>query len=583
MATFHRAAATTGTPLPHTVEAEHFVSPKSRTSPTTSGVNRRALLAAALVLPMATSSGRPAAAVPNSRSLTDPIVRTTCGKLEGSKEAGLFVFRGVPYAEPPVGDRRWLPPEPKKRWQGVRPAKAFGAVAPQHGKPPTEFSAAYLTVPGERSEDCLFLNVWTPGLDRACRPIMFWIHGGGYEYGSGGQPNYDGSSLARRGDVVVVTVNFRLGALGYLSLSEVTGGRIPSTGNEGRLDLIAALQWVRENARSFGGDPDNITVFGQSAGSVDCTFLMASPPAKGLFRRVILQSGAGHTAQTVERARLIAEIYLKSLNIRPSDVEAIRALTPQRMVEASSAIVQHMAEVDPHLGAMHYLPVIDGVNLLERPIDAIRNGASSDVSLLAGSQLDEHRLAMGHGALPPMSEEQLVQRLRILIPTEHVQPLIDTYRPLLAARGNGWTSPLDLHMAIEGDRAVRVPTLRIVEAKQQHRVPAHHYLGIYPAPILDGLLGCCHALDLGLVFGTYDQRFNGTGSAIDALSARIQDAWLAFARTGNPSNSQTGRWPTYGARRQTMLLDYRPQLVDDPYPLQRLAWENFPDEKLGLL
>ncbi|MEO3821382.1 carboxylesterase family protein [Plantactinospora sp. B24E8] len=529
------------------------------------------------------SAGHPAAAGPHSSPRTDPVIRTTCGRLEGTKEAGLFVFRGVPYAEPPTGDRRWLPPQPKKRWHGVRSAKTFGAVAPQHRQPPSEFAGAYLTVPGERSEDCLFLNVWAPGLDNAHRPIMFWIHGGGYEYGSGGQPNYDGSSLARRGDVVVVTVNFRLGALGYLNLNEVTGGRIPSTGNEGRLDLIAALQWIHENARSFGGDPDNITVFGQSAGSVDCAFLMASPPARGLFRRVILQSSAGHTAQTVERAALVAEIYLNSLKIRPGDVEAIRALTPQQMVQASSAIVPHMAAVDPHLGAMHYLPVIDGVNLLERPIDAIRNGASSDVSLLAGSQLDEHRLALGQGALPPMTEEQLIQQLGILIPAEHVQRLIDTYRPLMAARGKAWTSPFDLHMAIEGDRAVRMPTIRIVEAKRHHPVAAYHFLGTYPAPILDGLLGCCHALDLGLVFGTHDERFNGTGPAIDALSVNIQDAWLAFAHTGDPSNSRTGRWSTYGTKRRTMLLDHRPQLVEDPFAAERLAWKHFPDERLGLL
>lgn len=572
------------TPTPASMSPAHAVGGEPVGIPMrASRVGRRTLLGAGLAVPLATAFARPAAATPNLRGRTDPVIRTTSGKLEGTREADLFVFRGVPYAEPPVGDRRWLPPQPKKRWKGIRSAKAFGAVAPQHEQAPTEFARAYLTVPGERSEDCLFLNVWTPGLDDARRPVMFWIHGGGYEYGSGGQPNYDGSSLAHRGDVVVVTVNFRLGALGYLNLDEVTGGRIPSTGNEGRLDVIAALRWVQDNARSFGGDPDNITVFGQSAGAVDCTFLMASPAANGLFRRVILQSGAGHTAQTVERATRITEIYLNSLNIRPTDVAAIRALTPQRMVAASSAIGHHMAQVDPHLGLMHYLPVIDGVNLLERPIDAIRNGAASDVSVLAGSQLDEHRLALGHGVLPPMTEEQLVQRLGILIPTEHVQRLIDVYRPLMAARGKGWTGPLDLHMAIEGDRAVRMPTVRLVEAKRRHPVSAHHFLATYPAPVLDGLLGCCHALDLGLVFGTYDERLNGTGSEVDALAAGIQDAWLAFARTGNPSNSRTGRWPTYGATRQTMLLDHRWQLVEDPFPAERRAWENVPDEKLGLL
>ncbi|MGA7869291.1 MAG: carboxylesterase family protein, partial [Candidatus Binatus sp.] len=227
------------------------------------------------------------------------------GKLDGDEQGGLFVFKGIPFAAPPTGARRWLPPEKPASWSGVRDARRFGAVAHQNSVMLSALSA--MVIEGEQSEDCLSLNVWTPALGGKRRPVMVWIHGGAFTIGSGSQALYDGSVLARRGDVVVVTVNYRLGPLGFLRLADVTGGKIPATGNEGMLDQVAALEWVRDNIAEFGGDPGNVTIFGESAGGMSVGTLLAMPAARGLFHKAIPQSGACHTGAPVARANRAAE------------------------------------------------------------------------------------------------------------------------------------------------------------------------------------------------------------------------------------------------------------------------------------
>ena len=233
---------------------------------------------------------------------------TRYGKLEGDEQNGLFVFRGVPFAAAPVGPRRWLAPEKPASWTGVRDARHFGCAAPQNRVLLDALAA--MKIEEEQNEDCLYLNVWTPGLDGKRRPVMVWIHGGGFTIGSGSQAIYNGSVLARRGDAVVVTINYRLGPLGFLRLKEVTNGKIQSTGNEGMLDQISALEWVRDNIAEFGGDPDNVTIFGESAGGMSVGTLLAMPAARGLFHKAIPQSGACHTAMPAKRANRVAERVL---------------------------------------------------------------------------------------------------------------------------------------------------------------------------------------------------------------------------------------------------------------------------------
>src|SRR6202041_2215220 len=258
------------------------------------------------------------------------IASTRYGRLEGEEQTGLFVFKGVPFAAATDGVRRWLPPEQPPTWTGVRDARHFGAVA--HQNPVTNQALAAMKIEQAHSEDCMNLNVWTVGLDGARRPVMVWIHGGGFTIGAGSQEIYNGSVLARRGGVVIVTINYRLGPLGFLRLNDVTNGRIPSSGNEGLLAQIAALQWVRDNIAEFGGDPGNVTIFGESAGGMSVGTLLAMPAARGLFHKAIPQSGACHTGAPVARANRTAERVLSKLGVRPDDADAIRALTPAQLL-----------------------------------------------------------------------------------------------------------------------------------------------------------------------------------------------------------------------------------------------------------
>src|SRR4030043_598495 len=252
------------------------------------------------------------------------VVSTKAGKVEGTFENGLYVFRGIPYAAPPVGARRWMPPQSVKPWDGVRQAKKFGPIAPQSPMP----GGLIMQADQPQSEDCLFLNVWTPGLDNAKRPVMVWIHGGAFVMGSGSDPMYDSDKLVKRGNIVLVSINYRLGMLGFLRLKDATGGKIPATGNEGLLDQVLALKWVKNNIAAFGGDPKNITVFGESAGSMSIACLMVIPKAKGLFQKGIMESGVGSVAVPKEEANRCGELFLKVSDIKRDDVKAMRALTP---------------------------------------------------------------------------------------------------------------------------------------------------------------------------------------------------------------------------------------------------------------
>ena len=298
------------------------------------------------------------------------IVETHYGKVQGTSNDGIHAFRGIPFAAPPIGERRWHAPEPPESWSGVRDAKDWGKQAWQ----PAVENAGMLSFvfnirnAAYRDEDCLQLNVFTPGVDTGKRPVLVWIHGGGFQGGTGGTPVYDGSNLARRGGVVVVTINYRVGALGWLNLNELTDGRIPATGNEGLLDQIEALRWIRDNIAAFGGDPGNVTIFGESAGAMSVGALLASAPAKGLFHRGILISGATSTANTLARAVEVSDGLLHKLGLSPKDdVDKLMALEPEALIEAASG---YRAAG----GGMSFQPCVDGTVLAEFPLDAVKRG-----------------------------------------------------------------------------------------------------------------------------------------------------------------------------------------------------------------
>jgi para-nitrobenzyl esterase len=495
------------------------------------------------------------------------VVEIKAGKIEGSYQPGLYIFKGIPYAAPPAGDYRWFPPQPVKHWKGVRRVQNFSAIAPQKATGP---AFADFRADDPQSEDCLYLNVWTPGLDDTRRPVLVWIHGGGFNMGSGSQAMYTGKILAQRGDAVIVTINYRLGLPGFLRLNDITGGKIPATGNEGLLDQIAALKWVHDNIAAFGGNPDNITVFGESAGAISIGCLMAMPQARGTFHKAILQSGAASTATPLAAANSLAEQFLNVVGLKAGEIDALQTLGVEQLLSADLELRVRLARVGEKMRVSVSLPVIDGKTLPAMPVEAVKQGSARNVPVLVGTNLDECTLFhLPDPDFLKLDEAGLVERCQSLMPAEQVPKVIAAYRKARAKRGP--TSPAELFMAIRTDLMFRIPALRLIEAQQSYQ-PAYNYLFTWKSPALDGILGACHSLEMGFVFGTHNDSFCGSGPAADRLSSNIQDAWLAFARSGNPSCPGLGTWLPYGKRRVTMLLGEECHLEEAPYEEERRTW-----------
>jgi len=493
------------------------------------------------------------------------VVETTTGKVEGTAGNAVHVFRGIPYAAPPAGPNRLRAPAPVEPWTGVRPASDYGSWAPQNA-PATSLSGEG---PGAQAEDCLSLNVWTPAPDGAARPVMVWIHGGGFVGGSGASALYDGEKLATRGDVVVVTVNYRLGVLGFLAhpdlADEASGG---AAGNWGLLDQVAALRWVRDNIAAFGGDPAKITIFGESAGGMSVSDLLAMPGARGLYRRAIVQSGPPN-AIGMDRAADLAAKLVAELGI--ASVAAVRDVPVQALLEAQAALVAAR-----RAAGLPLVPVVDGTSLPTAPQQAIADGEARDVELLIGTNLDEAKMFMvADPANRDPDEGVLRRRIEAIFRANDVvlspDDMIDGYRAARTGRGQA-VAPRDIWSAIETDRMFRIGSIRMAEAQAPH-AGTYMYLFTWPSPAMGGALGSCHALEIPFVFGNLDKpgidRFAGAGPDADALSAQMMDNWIAFARGGDPA------WPSYDAeRRQTMVFGAQSAVEGAPYDEERGLWES---------
>jgi len=505
------------------------------------------------------------------------IVETSHGKLAGIEAEGVCVFRGIPYARPPLGGLRFRPPEPPEAWAGVREAQAFGPSAPQNQSMLRMVSFGV----GKNSEDCLSLNVWTPAIDAQRRPVLVWIHGGAFSIGSGSQPIYDGAHLARRGDVVVVTLNYRLGALGFLRFVDLCGDQLPSSGNDGLLDQIAALQWVQQNIGRFGGDPGQVTIFGQSAGSISVVMLLASPLARGLFRRAILQSGSANFVSSTERAARVAAAFLHELDLGPAQAARLRELPTSVLLQAQQRVATALA---PKLGGLPFQPVVDGNVLPRDPFSAVADGAAREIPILIGTTVDEMKMfALTDPAARTLDEDGLLRRCGRTMPGDVAdgescaRRAVQTYRTARGARGAP-TDPPQLWFAIESDRVFRHPAMRLAELQRPHQEKTYAYLFTWPSPFMDGSFGSCHAVDLPFVFGTLDdplmQFFAGNTAEAWRLSEWVQDAWLAFARTGTPASAGLEDWPAYDrARRSTMLLGRECGAEEAPLEQERRFWD----------
>ncbi|HEY2733236.1 MAG TPA: carboxylesterase family protein, partial [Polyangiales bacterium] len=452
-------------------------------------------------------------------------IRTSSGVLRGAQRDGHQVFLGIPYAAPPVGSLRFAAPQPAAAWTGMREAVQFGNIAPQQA---ARSDVQGVIARGEQSEDCLYLNVYTPAADGGRRPVLFWIHGGGFIVGSSSETIYDGGPLATRGDVVLVSVNYRLGALGYLYLGGHGGDAWGAAANAGQLDQIAALRWVRDNIAQFGGDPRQVTIFGESAGSAAVCALLAMPAARGLFARAIGQSGTANRLGNPDTATGTAHALLAKLGLSDANAEQLRTLPVQAILDAQTAI-----SPTPLL----FSPIVDGVHLPERPLQAVREGQAKDIPLLIGTNRDESKFYM-NPKRSQLDADGLAQRVRAVLPhkaREAAAPLIETYRASRASRDLPHTNN-DILDAIETAARFAIPASRLADAQSAHQPATFVYLFDWESPAYRGTLGACHALELSFVFGTTGvpnmDRLTGTGPAVDQLSHQMMDAWLAFAKTG---------------------------------------------------
>ncbi len=507
------------------------------------------------------------------------IVETRSGKVEGREEQGALVFRGIPFARPPVGELRLRPPVREEPWSGVRPALEHGATAPQNAS----MVGALLGLPGgQQEEDCLTLAVTTPACDGARRPVMFWIHGGGFVMGAGSQPVYESPALAVRGDVVLVTINYRLGALGWLALPALGDEEGGVVGNLGLLDQIAALEWVRDCIDRFGGDPDNVTIFGESAGGMSVGTLLGTPRAAGLFRRAILQSGASHNVAPLETGARVAEVLMKELGLEPNAVERLRALPAGRILEAQGRALLQMAQ---QVRGIPFQPTLDGAVLSAPPLDALAGGLAHDVDVLVGTNADEWRLfGIADPKARDLDDEGLERRVERNVPghdakgRSHAKRAIETYRAARSGAGLA-AAASDLWFAIEGDRFFGVPALRLAERKAARGGRVYKYLFTWKSPAMNGALGSCHALEIPFVFGTLAtlpglRAFVGDGPAAEALSQRMQDAWAAFAWTGDPSGPELGPWPAFDPdRAATMIFGAECGVAEGPHRAELAFWD----------
>jgi para-nitrobenzyl esterase len=503
-----------------------------------------------------------------------PFVETATGTVRGARQDGVCSFRGIPYARPPVGAHRFRAPQPAEPWTGERDATGIPASAPQN---PGILWRMVGHADERQDEDCLYLNVWTPAADTARRPVLVWIHGGGFTIGSGTLPVYDGSHLARRGDVVVVTINYRLGALGWLALPELAE-RGDVVLNAGLRDQVAALEWVRSHIHAFGGDPGRVTLFGESAGAMSVGTLLAVPRAHGLFQGAILQSGAAHNVHRPEGAARVTEAFCQELGVSPEDAGALRRASAEELLSAQQRC---MVRLGGGLRGLTFQPVVDGDLLPRPPIEAARSGEDAAVPALVGTNLDEWRIfGLGDPALRSLDRGGLLRRLASRLPgageqtrRERAEAVVRCYE---ASRPGA--SPADLWLAIESDRWFRRPAAELAEARKSPERRTHAYLFTWPSPAADGALGSCHALEIPFVFGTTGTgvmpRLVGSGEAVTTLSERMQDAWLAFARDGAPGTDALGDWPSYERHsRATMRLGAECELEEAPLEAERRIWD----------
>jgi para-nitrobenzyl esterase len=473
-----------------------------------------------------------------------------------------------------------MPPTKPAPWSGIRDTCNYGPRAIQEDNA-FAMPAEMLKLFGERelepmSENCLVLNVWTPAVnDGIKRPVMFWCHGGAFISGSGASPWYDGTTLCRKGDVVVVTINHRLGAFGYLHLEDLAGPEFASSGSAGMLDIVAALQWVRDNIATFGGDSGNVTIFGESGGGAKVSVLMAMPAAQGLFHKAIIQSGPAVQMASRDDASETAKQLLAELGLGQSQASQLRQIPAQRLADAQAAVLRRVSMMSfANRRRVGFNPVVDGKHLPSGPFAPVAPRISASVPLIIGTNKDEMTLFFGLAPwLDKLDETTMRERVRTFV-GESGDAILESYR---RARPND--SRRDLVLAIVTDHAMRIPSLVTADRKvAQQAAPVFVYMFNWETPVLGGVLKSPHALEIPFVFDTVKTSpLTGASPTRFALAEKMSRTWIAFAHHGNPNNDLIPEWPAYSERsRATMIFDNQCRIENDPHGQERLAWKSNP-------
>jgi para-nitrobenzyl esterase len=418
------------------------------------------------------------------------------------------------------------------------------------------------------SEDCLYLNVWSPGTEGEKRPVMVWIHGGAFTLGSASDPWYDGTSFAARHNIVVVSLNYRLGILGFVSLKDLAGADAGYTANCGLLDQIAAFEWVRENIAAFGGDPDNVTVMGESAGAMSIGALLGMPAAHGLFQRAILQSGAAGNLTTGPQATKVAQALLAKLGLGTSQLPALADIPLEALLKVQPELGREFG------GIRAFSPIIDGETLPQHPSAMIAQGSAADVTILAGTNRDEWRLFAMMSGGPKVDEVQLKQLFG-----DEAQHALAIYTEARADK-----SPELAWIDIMSDLVFRMPTIRLAEGQVRQGALVWMYRFDWESPIFGGVLGAAHGMDIPFVWNTLDteiaRRLTGDSPSRQPLADLMQAAWAAFIRSGNPAIASLPAWPPYDLeRRATMIFSDVPHVGDDPQGQVRALWKQVLQER----
>ena len=504
------------------------------------------------------------------------IADTTSGKVRGYIRNGIYTFKGIPYGDTTGGSGRFQPPQKAKPWSGVRGSMQYGRVCPQGPRGSwnaDEEAWLFLYDDGVQGEDCLRVNIWAPALDgHQKRPVMIWLHGGGFVSGSSQEHrSYDGERLSRRGDVVVVSLNHRLGPLGYLDLTAY-GEKYASSAHLGMLDIIAALEWVRVNIANFGGDPGKVTIFGQSGGGGKVGNLMAMPAARGLFHRAIVQSGSFLRAVTPDRSAILTQAVLDELNLSPSQVDQLQTMPLQKVIEAGDAALlkthPHGPLVWSHVAdQLGWGPVMDGKLLPRHPFDPAAPAISARVPMLIGTTLNEFTTSLNHPEYEAMTEAEVEKRLGNMYGNDP-ERIVQVFRA-----SHPDAKPFDI-FSLAMTAQVRQGAVIQAMRKTAQGTPAYLYWFTWKTPVLDGRPRSIHCCDLPFCFDNTDRNENltGGGPGPRELAASVSEAWIQFARSGNPNHHGLPNWPAFSAETcPTMIFDTQCRMQNNPDKEERQA------------